>query len=220
LIIAQTSSPWGAFAVNVSGAELQARHSHKQAKAGSGFLYFGDRERPTRSDWGVKLTTGATVSFNGTAARLGGIKERPMPKIIIHCAHGVFDPAAKRQVTGALTELALDCEKLPPSPFVKSTVWTYFNEYAADGIFMGGSPAYLKCVSMQIYTIDGGLDAPGKLRLIEGATQILSPYCLVPGGVVPVYIVVHEIPEINWGIFGRNGDLAGLRESGAETPAL
>jgi phenylpyruvate tautomerase PptA (4-oxalocrotonate tautomerase family) len=143
-----------------------------------------------------------------------------MPKIIIHSAEGVFDFAARREVAAALTGLALDCERLPQSPFVKSTVWTYFNDYAADAVFMNDEPAHLNCVSVQIYTIEGGLDEPGKLELIEKATEILAGYCAVADTVMPVYIVIHEIPETNWGIFGKNGDLAALRASEINAPAL
>lgn len=28
--------------------------------------------------------------------------------------------------------LGLDCERLPHSPLVRSTVWTYFSDYQAD----------------------------------------------------------------------------------------
>lgn len=72
-----------------------------------------------------------------------------MPKMIVHAPAGTFDASARRQVATALTELGLDCESLPPSPLMKSSVWTFFNDYAADAVFMGGEPATLKIVSLQ-----------------------------------------------------------------------
>jgi hypothetical protein len=56
-----------------------------------------------------------------------------MPKLIIHSPAGTFDAADRQRVAGALTALGLDCEALPPSPMVRSTVWTYFADYVADG---------------------------------------------------------------------------------------
>ena len=55
-----------------------------------------------------------------------------MPKLIIHSPAGTFDAADRQRIAGALTALGLDCETLPASSMVRSTVWTYFTEYAAD----------------------------------------------------------------------------------------
>ncbi len=142
-----------------------------------------------------------------------------MPKLIIHAPSGIFDAAAREKIAGALTQLGLDCEALPNSPLVRSTVWTYFTEYSPDAVFMGPTSAWLPIVSIQIYVIKGGLDAGGKRRLIEGATAILD--CRPAGTTVaPVYVVIHEVEEENWGIFGQQANLATLRASAADAPAI
>ena len=97
-----------------------------------------------------------------------------MPKLIIHSPAGTFEAADRQRVAGALTALGLDCEALPSSPLVRSTVWTYFADYAADAIFMGHEPARLPVVTLQIYVLASGLDDVGKRKLIEGATEILD----------------------------------------------
>jgi phenylpyruvate tautomerase PptA (4-oxalocrotonate tautomerase family) len=142
-----------------------------------------------------------------------------MPKIIIHAPETVFNADARQAIAWELTDFALECEALPKSPFVKSTVWTYFNGYADDKIFMGGRPATMSVISMQIYVIEGGLDAEAKTKLIKGATAILGRHMALTEH-VPVYIVIHEVPEINWGIFGENANLAALRASSPDAPAL
>jgi len=48
-----------------------------------------------------------------------------MPKMIIHAPAGTFDAAERQQVARDLTQLGLDCEALPDSPLVRSTVWIY-----------------------------------------------------------------------------------------------
>ncbi len=142
-----------------------------------------------------------------------------MPKLIIHSPAGAFDAPDRQRIAGALIALGLDCEQLPPSPMVRSTVWTYFAEYAADAVFMGDEPARLPVVTLQIYVLAGGLNAVGKRRLIEGATAILDRR---PDGMsaAPVYVVIHEVAEENWGIFGRQADLAALRASAPDAPAI
>ena len=142
-----------------------------------------------------------------------------MPKIIIHAPESAFDGHSRQGIASELTEFALECESLPKSPFVKSTVWTYFNSYAADCIFMGEERATTAIISAQIYVIEGGLDVEAKKTLINGATAIFGRYLKVADR-IPVYIVIHEIAESNWGIFGNNANLAALRSSAADAPAI
>jgi len=142
-----------------------------------------------------------------------------MPKLLIHSPAGTFDAADRQRIAGALMGLGLDCETLPPSPRVRSTVWTYFADYAADAVFMGNEPARLPVVTLQIYVLAGGLHTAGKRKLIEGATAILDRR---PGGtsIAPVYVVIHEVAEENWGIFGKQADLAALRASSPDAAAI
>lgn len=142
-----------------------------------------------------------------------------MPKIIIHAAEGIFDADARAAVAAELTDFALDCEALPKSPFVRSTVWTYFNACPADAVFMGAELAYARIISAQMFVIAGGLDDEAKKRLIQGATQVLGRHSGASGR-APVYIVLHEIPEIDWGIFGETAALAALRASSPDAPAI
>ncbi|AZO00857.1 4-oxalocrotonate tautomerase [Mesorhizobium sp. M9A.F.Ca.ET.002.03.1.2] len=142
-----------------------------------------------------------------------------MPKLIIHSPAGTFDAADRQRVAAALMALGLECEALPSSPMVRSTVWTYFAEYAADAVFMGDEPARLPIVTLQIYVLAGGLDGTGKRKLIEGATAILDRH---PDGthVAPVYVVIHDVVDENWGIFGKQADLVALKASDPNAPAI
>ena len=74
-------------------------------------------------------------------------------------------------------------------------------------------------MTLQIYALAGGLDSAGKRRLIEGATAVLNRR---PDEtqVAPVYVVIHEVLEENWGIFGKQADLAALRSSPVDAPAI
>ena len=141
-----------------------------------------------------------------------------MPKMIVHAPAGTFDASARHQVATALTELGLACEALPPSPLMKSSVWTFFNDYAAGAVFMSGEPATLKIVSLQVFSIAGGLDDDGKRRLIQGANAILGRH--LGGDPAPVHVVIHEIAEGNWGMAGATADLAAMRATAIDAPAL
>lgn len=142
-----------------------------------------------------------------------------MPKIIIHAPERTFDAAGRQRIAAELTELALECEKIPKSPFAKSNAWIYFNQYAADAVFMGDQPAYRDIVSVQIYTIEHGLDDESLARLREGATALLERHAK-PEGRAAVHMVIHEIPARNWGSFGKPANLAALRTSAPDAPSI
>lgn len=74
-------------------------------------------------------------------------------------------------------------------------------------------------VSVQIFAIEGGLDSDAEMRLVEGATTIFGRQ-LSTFDLIPVYIIIHEVPEENWGIFGRKADLAAFRTSPIDAAAL
>lgn len=142
-----------------------------------------------------------------------------MPKIIVHSPAGTFDAAQRQSVASELTDFAVDCEALPASPFIKSTVWTYFNEYAADAVYMGAAPAWLKVISVQVFALEGGLDASMSAKFIAGATEILGRHAGLHGR-IPVYVVIQEIPETNWGIFGNTADSSAMKALGPDDPAI
>lgn len=142
-----------------------------------------------------------------------------MPKIIIHAPAAALDADTRRAIAAELTEFCLDCERLPKSPFMKSTVWTYFNSYPFDAVFMGAELATTQVASVEIFVIAGGLDPAAKKQMITGVTDIIGRYLNVADR-IPVYIVIHEISEANWGIFGHSPDLAAMRASPLEAPAI
>ncbi|CAH1212729.1 hypothetical protein PAECIP111893_03590 [Paenibacillus plantiphilus] len=141
-----------------------------------------------------------------------------MPMIIIHAAEAALDVKARQSIVGELSDFALECEALPKSPFVKSTVWTYYNLYDKDTVFMG-EEATMNVVSVQIFVIEGGLDSNAKTSLVKGTTQIIGRQ-LSTSNFIPVYIIIHEVSEENWGIFGQKADLAAFRASSIDATAL
>ena len=78
----------------------------------------------------------------------------------------------------------------------------------------GGRTALDSMVALVAYTREGGLDAESKEKLIAGATAILSEHAETKGAEVPVYVVVRQVPEVNWGMYGKQVSLAALRDAG------
>ncbi len=142
-----------------------------------------------------------------------------MPKIIIHAPHATFDAKSKCNLAKALTDFALECEKLPHATLLKSSVWIFFNEYPAGSVFMGADPASKNVMSLHLYALAGGLDADAKTAFVVGATEILGRHANC-GHPVPAHIVINEIAEGNWGTYGKHGNLEALRATAADAASL
>lgn len=142
-----------------------------------------------------------------------------MPKMIIHAPEGTFPLQTRGTLASELTDLGLACEAIPDTAFVRSTVWIYFSDYRPGHVFMGGEPATAKVISLIVYVLKGGLDADGRRRLIRGATDLLGRHAGLTGR-IPAYVVIREVAESDWGIFGTQGDLAALRSVPLDTPPI
>lgn len=134
-----------------------------------------------------------------------------MPKFFVHTREGVFTTAARQRVAEALTELGMSCERLADRPAVRQGVWVFFSEYLQDAVFSGGCPADKPLMALVIYALQGGLDGPAKQRMIVEGTRIVGAQAMPEAARVPVYVVINEISEENWGMFGQQVRLADLR---------
>ena len=134
-----------------------------------------------------------------------------MPKMFIHAPSGVFTPEARARVAAELTNLGIACERLADTPAIRSGVWVIFAEHEPDAVFAGGEVASHPIIALLIRAIMGGLDEPAKKRLIEEGTAILGKYAAIGEAKTPAYVAIQEIPEINWGMYGKQVDLSAMR---------
>ncbi len=135
-----------------------------------------------------------------------------MPLIHVHYPAGTLSSAARDALAEDLSNIALDCEKLPASPFIKSTLWIYFNELPAEWVYHGGKPCRAKVISVEVNAFEGGLDESAKPALIERLTQAIRERAdIPPENVTPVYIILRDVLATNWGVFGDTITLEDLR---------
>jgi len=137
-----------------------------------------------------------------------------MPKLFVHTRQGTFTAEARVQVAAALTDLGIACERLADRANVRAGVWVFFTEHAPDAIFSGGQIAANSMIGLVVYALEGGLEGASKQRLIAGATAILVQHAGSNDDQVPVYVVIREVPEVNWGMYGKQVSLAALRADG------
>jgi phenylpyruvate tautomerase PptA (4-oxalocrotonate tautomerase family) len=134
-----------------------------------------------------------------------------MPKMFVHTRQGTFTAEARSRVAAALTDLGMACEHLAHTAKVRSGVWVFFTEHASDAIFRGGEVAANPTIALVVNALKGGVDAESRQKLIAGATAILIENAGLKSDQVPVYVVIHEVPEEDWGMYGKQVSLAALR---------
>jgi phenylpyruvate tautomerase PptA (4-oxalocrotonate tautomerase family) len=135
-----------------------------------------------------------------------------MPLIHISAPSGTFSNTARDDLAEELTVTALECEKLPMTPFDKSTTWIYFHESPPELIYHGGKPGGTKVIAIEVNAFEGGLDEPAKLDLYKRFTDVIRKHASIPKQArAPVYIVLREVKPINWGVFGGTTRIEELR---------
>lgn len=134
-----------------------------------------------------------------------------MPKMFIHAPIGIFTPGARARVAAELTSLGMACERLANTPAIRSGVWVFFAEHDPDTIFSGGEVASHPIMALLVNAIEGGFDDSARKRMIEEGTAILGRHAAIGKGQVPAYVAIQEIPEINWGMYGKQVDLSAMR---------
>src|SRR5215831_1081288 len=102
--------------------------------------------------------------------RLTEEEEDRVPKMFVHAPSGVFTAETRERVAAELTDLGMACERLADTPAIRSGVWVIFVEREQDAFYSGGEVASRPIIALLITAIKGGLDDPGRKRLIEEGT--------------------------------------------------
>ena len=142
-----------------------------------------------------------------------------MPLIYLNYPVNTLSLEARDKLAEELTIIGLDCENLPATPFIRSTVWLYFNEFPSSHVYHNGRPGGTPVISLEVNVFAGGLDESAKRMLFERFTRAIRQHTdLTIGAGAPVYIVVRDVPPANFGVSGGTTTLDALRHSDPGTP--
>jgi phenylpyruvate tautomerase PptA (4-oxalocrotonate tautomerase family) len=140
-----------------------------------------------------------------------------MPKIFISYPEGAFPGNAIDSLADEITTHASSFEKLPDTPYVRSNIWIYAREFAAERVYHGGKPGGPKVITFEVNAIEGGLDTQAKKQIIAFLTEAVRKHADIPAGErVPVFVLIRDVPEQNWGMFGKPVSLDALRNPPAD----
>ena len=137
-----------------------------------------------------------------------------MPKMFVHTPKGTLSVDARAAAAAELTDLGMSCERLADTDKVRQGVWVFFSEHDAHSAFSGGAVAVGPLMVVVVYALQGGLDEASKTRLINETTAILGRHAGLGDAPAPVYVVIRETPETDWGMYGSQVSLGALRGDG------
>lgn len=144
-----------------------------------------------------------------------------MPLMYLHCPTETFSTAAKNELASEQTTLALRVEGLPDTPFVRSTCWIYIQEYATASVYHGGTPTGTRVISLEVNAFAGGLDVAAKQLLIKNFTACIHKHAsIAPDARAPVYILIRDVPDTNWGVFGKTITLQDLHHPSVDAKPI
>ncbi|RIX29945.1 tautomerase family protein [Amnibacterium setariae] len=135
-----------------------------------------------------------------------------MPKLFVRSTAGTFSHDARASVAAELTELGIACEELADRQEVREGVWVVFDEWSPETVFSAGRAATRQTIVLEVFALEGGLDAYARQRLIAEATSVLDEHAEAAEYRTPTFVVIHDIPGSRWGMYGEQVELAALRE--------
>jgi phenylpyruvate tautomerase PptA (4-oxalocrotonate tautomerase family) len=135
-----------------------------------------------------------------------------MPKIFMKYPRGTFTDNSLDLLAEEITTRALVFEKLPDTPYVRSNIWIYADEYPPEKVYHGAQAGGTKVISLEVNVVEGALDADAKKDFIAFLTDAVGKHAGIPPQQrVPVFVLIRDVPSYNWGMFGKPITLDGLR---------
>lgn len=127
-----------------------------------------------------------------------------MPKLDLTFPAGALSDDAKRELPAQLGAALLRWEGAPDTEFFRSITWAHVHELPAEAVFTADGPAELSHFVVDVTVPQGALSDRRKSGLVEEASKLVREAAgLTDEDGVRVWVLIHEVPEGNWGAAGQ-----------------
>jgi phenylpyruvate tautomerase PptA (4-oxalocrotonate tautomerase family) len=134
-----------------------------------------------------------------------------MPQIELTVPRGALSDAAIDRLMGEMTTTLLRWEGAPDSAGAREVSWGYVHEVARERTYHGGANAAGEPARYRVdVTVPkGALDDEKKSGLVGDVTKLIlaAEGTDDPAAGMRVWVIVHEVPDGNWGGAGRTWTL-------------
>ena len=127
-----------------------------------------------------------------------------MPKLDLTFSAGALSEDAKRELPRELGAAMLRWEGAPDTEFFRSITWTHVHELPADAVFTADGQAELSHFVVDVTVPSGALSDRRKAGLVEELSKLIRTAAgLTDEEGVRVWVLIHEVPDGNWGAAGQ-----------------
>jgi len=127
-----------------------------------------------------------------------------MPLMNLTYPEGTFTPEERTEIADRLTGALLHAERAPDTEFFRGITWVYVNEMPAGTVLAGGRPVEEPIFRLDVTTPEGALSERRRAEMVEAATTILLEAAGLPADAsMRVWVLLHEVPEGQWGAAGQ-----------------
>lgn len=127
-----------------------------------------------------------------------------MPLMDLTYPEGTFTPEERDDLAEKLTTALLRAERAPDTDFFRSITWTYVHELPTGTVLAAGRPVSEPTFRLDVTTPEGALSERRRKELVEEATRILLEAAgLAQEDSLRVWVLLHEVPEGQWGAAGQ-----------------
>jgi phenylpyruvate tautomerase PptA (4-oxalocrotonate tautomerase family) len=127
-----------------------------------------------------------------------------MPKVDLTFPAGALSDDAKRELPRELAAAMLRWEGAPDTEFFRSITWTHVHELPAEAVHTADGLAELSQFVVDATVPAGALSDRRKGGLVEEFSKLVRDAAgLTDEEGVRVWVLIHEVPEGNWGAAGQ-----------------
>src|SRR3954452_3014909 len=137
-----------------------------------------------------------------------------MPLIDVTMPAGELEAGVRAALVARLGATLLKWEGAPDTEFVRSIMWVHVHELPADAVNAAGRPVTETHFRLDVTVPQGALSERRKAGAVKELTEAVAE----AAGVAPqdallrIWVLVHEVPDGNWGAGGQIIRFAQLRE--------
>jgi phenylpyruvate tautomerase PptA (4-oxalocrotonate tautomerase family) len=127
-----------------------------------------------------------------------------VPLMNLTYPEGTFTPEERTDLAEELTTALLHAERAPNTEFFRSITWVYVHEMPTGTVLAAGRPVSEPVFRLDVTTPEGALSERRRKEMVEEATRILLDAAgLGPDDSMRVWVLLHEVPEGQWGAAGQ-----------------
>ena len=136
-----------------------------------------------------------------------------MPLIDLTMPAGTLDAEVRGDLVRTLGSTLLRWEGAPPTDFFKSIMWVHVHELPAEAVNASGRPVAEPHFRIDVTVPEGALSDRRKEGAVKELTEaVLEAAELDDSAAIRVWVLIHEVPDGNWGGAGQIVRFAQLRE--------